>query len=135
MKPIWRPALIIMIAVAMAGCQSQDDNFGFQPNAMVLKSASNDDVPTLDPAAGYDEASWTFEQALFDTLVRYGDGDVELHPSVATTWESSPDGTVFTFHLRDDVRFTNGRSVTAADFKYAIERVIDPATLSKGMEY
>jgi len=135
MKLIWRPALIIMIAVAMAGCQSQDDNFGFQPNAMVLKSASNDDVPTLDPAAGYDEASWTFEQALFDTLVRYGDGDVELHPSVATTWESSPDGTVFTFHLRDDVRFTNGRSVTAADFKYAIERVIDPATLSKGMEY
>ena len=102
---------------------------------MILKSASNDDVPTLDPAAGYDEASWTFEQALFDTLVRYGDGDVELHPGVATSWESSPDGTAFTFHLRDDVRFTNGRPVTSADFKYAIERVIDPATLSKGMEY
>jgi len=118
-----------------SGCQQSTDNFGFPPDAAVLRLASNDDVPSLDPAAGYDTASWTFEQAIFDTLVRYGDADVELHPAVATAWESSPDGTIFTFHLRSDVRFSNGRSVTAADFKYGIERVIDPATLSKGMEY
>ena len=47
----------------------------------------------------------------------------------------SPDARVFTFHLRRDARFTNGRAVTAADFKYEIERVLDPATRSKGMEY
>jgi ABC-type transport system substrate-binding protein len=125
-------AAIILFA---AGCRPAVDNFGFPPDAMVLRLASNDDVPTLDPAAGYDTASWTFEQAIFDTLLRYGDSDVELHPEVATSWESSPDGTVFTFHLRSDVRFSNGRAVTAADFKYGIERVIAPATLSKGMEY
>lgn len=126
----------VMMALALgSGCRQSVDNFGFPPEATVLRLASNDDVPSLDPAAGYDTASWTFEQAIFDTLVRYGDADVELHPAVATSWESSPDGTVFTFHLRSDVRFSNGRSVTAADFKYGIERVIDPATLSKGMEY
>jgi ABC-type transport system substrate-binding protein len=130
-----RAAIVTLMLIAIAGCHSSSDNFGFPPGAMVLRFADADDVPTLDPAAGYDNASWTFEQAIFDTLVRYGDNDVDLHPEVATSWESSPDGTVFTFHLRNDVRFTNGRAVTAADFKYGIERVIDPATLSKGMEY
>jgi oligopeptide transport system substrate-binding protein len=131
----WSKIAAIALAIALTGCQSAADNYGFPPGAMLLRFAGNDDVPTLDPAAGYDTASWTFEQAIFDTLVRYGDEDVELHPAVATAWESSSDGTMFTFHLRNDVRFSNGRAVTAADFKYGIERVIDPATLSKGMEY
>ncbi len=130
-----RAAAIVLTCVFCAGCRPSNDNFGFPPDAKVLRLASNDDIPSLDPAAGYDTASWTFEQAIFDTLVRYGDADVELHPEVATAWESSPDGTAFTFHLRNDVHFSNGRPVTAADFKYGIERVIDPATLSKGMEY
>jgi ABC-type transport system substrate-binding protein len=133
MKPFL--PLVLLLALIGGGCHSSNDNFGFPPGASVLRFASVDDVPTLDPAAGYDTASWTFEQAIFDMLVRYGDADVELHPEVATSWESSPDGTTFTFHLRNDVRFSNGRAVTAADFKYGIERVIDPATLSKGMEY
>jgi ABC-type transport system substrate-binding protein len=128
-------AILLLTFAVCAGCQQSTDNFGFPPDAKVLRLASNDDVPSLDPAAGYDTASWTYEQAIFDTLVRYGDADVLLHPAVATSWEASPDGTMFTFHLRNDVRFSNGRGVTAADFKYGIERVIDPATLSKGMEY
>src|SRR5690348_6169557 len=107
----------------------------FAPSAQVLRLAVQDDVPTLDPAAGYDTASWTFEQMIFDTLVRYSDAGVDLVPEVATRWESSPDARTFTFHLRHDARFTNGRAVTAADFKYEIERVLDPATRSKGMEY
>ena len=101
----------------------------------MLHLAVQDDVPTLDPAAGYDTASWTFEQMIFDTLVRYSDGGVDLVPEVATRWDESPDARVFTFHLRRDARFTNGRAVTAADFKYEIERVLNPVTRSKGMEY
>jgi ABC-type transport system substrate-binding protein len=120
----------------IAGCHRGDETLdGFPPDAQVLRLATQDDVPTLDPAAGYDTASWTYEQAIFDTLVRYGDTDVGLHPDVATSWESSADATTFTFHLRHDVRFSSGRAVTAADFRYEIERVLDPATRSKGFEY
>jgi oligopeptide transport system substrate-binding protein len=129
-------ALLIAIAALLAGCGGGDEGLdGFPRGAQVLHLASTDDVPTLDPAAGYDTASWTYEQMIFDTLVRYGDADVELHPDVATSWESSPDATTFTFHLRHDVRFSNGRPVTAADFRYQIERVLNPATSSKGVEY
>ncbi len=124
-------------AVGGAGCRGAGAPAmpRFPPGAQVLHLAVQDDVPTLDPAAGYDTASWTFEQMIFDTLVRYSDGGVDLVPEIATSWDESPDARVFTFHLRRDARFTNGRAVTAADFKYEIERVLDPATRSKGMEY
>ena len=87
------------------------------------------------PGGGYHTASWTFEQAIFDTLVRYGDGNIELEPDIATSWESSPDATTFTFHMRGDARFSDGRAVTSEDFRYGVERVLNPVTRSRGMEY
>src|ERR1700722_18334111 len=130
-----RRIIAALIAIALAGCGGGPPLLNLPPHAMVLRLADADDVPTLDPAAGYDTVSWTFEQAIFDTLVRYGDGNIELEPDIATIWESSPDATTFTFHLRPDVRFSDGRTVTSADFRYGIERVLNPATRSRGMEY
>jgi ABC-type transport system substrate-binding protein len=127
-------AIAALMWLALAGCQSQSlPRVATGPN--VLRLAANDDVPTLDPAVGYDTASWSFEQAIFDTLVRYADSSVELVPDLAQSWEISPDATRFTFHLRHDARFSNGRGVTSADVKYSIERVLRPATQSKGIEY
>jgi ABC-type transport system substrate-binding protein len=51
-------------------------------------------------------------------------------PDIAENWELSDDGTTYTFHLRDDVKFHDGKPVTAQDFKYSIERACDPATRS-----
>src|SRR5215469_16271581 len=126
--------ILPLLAVAMllaAGCKS-GPALNLPRDAKVLWLAAADDVPTLDPAIGYDTASWTFEQAIFDTLVRYGDATVELEPDLALSWEISKDATVFTFHLRHDARISNGLQVTGADFKYAIERVLRPSTRSKG---
>jgi len=128
-------ALTAITLAVLPGCRAEAPALGLPADAMVLHLAAISDVPTLDPAAGYDTESWTFEQMIFDTLVRYSDTGVDLVPDLATAWESSPDAKVFTFHLRRDARFSNGRIVTSADFKYAIERVLDPATRSKGMEY
>jgi len=132
-------ALWLAAASGGAGCRRGEAGAlappVFPPGAQVLHLAVQDDVPTLDPAAGYDTASWNFEQMIFDTLVRYSDAGVDLVPDVATDWSESPDARFFTFHLRHDARFTNGRGVTAGDFKYEIERVLNPATRSKGMEY
>jgi oligopeptide transport system substrate-binding protein len=126
---------VAVVAGALSGCRTGAPPLHFPPGAMVLNLASISDVPTLDPAAGYDVESWMFEQMIFDTLVRYSDAGVDLVPDLATAWQSSPDATTFTFHLRRDAHFTDGHSVTSADFKYAIERVLDPATRSKGIEY
>jgi oligopeptide transport system substrate-binding protein len=130
----WYALLLAIAGCIVAGCKTGPP-LNLPPGAAVLRLAAADDVPTLDPALGYDTASWTFEQAIFDTLVRYGDANVELEPDLALSWEISKDATNLTFHLRRDARFSNGRPVTGADFKYAIERVLRPSTRSKGTEY
>ncbi len=135
-KPIgafaWLYALAALLAIGWCAGPPPLD---LPPNAMVLRLADVDEIPTIDPASGYDTLSWTYEQAIFDTLVRYGDANIELEPDLAMRWESSPDARTFSFHLRADARFSNGQPVTSADFRYGIERVLNPATRSKGMEY
>jgi ABC-type transport system substrate-binding protein len=123
------------LALTIGGCRADLPADSFPSGAAVLRLALADDVPTLDPAAGYDAASWEFEQVLYDTLVRYAADSNELRPDLALSWGISPDATVFTFHLRHDASFTNGRQVTSADVRYSIERVINPKTRSQGVQY
>lgn len=127
--------LMILVAIFVVGCRSSGESLKLARGAKVLHLASLDDVPTLDPAAGYDTASWSFEQMIFDTLIRYSDAGVKIVPDLATSWATAPDARTFTFHLRHDAAFSNGRAVISADFRYAIERVLKPATRSKGIEY
>jgi len=132
--PVQLLSIIFSVATILAwGCRSA------RPHATggrsVLRLATRDDVPTLDPVAGYDTASWAFEQMLYDTLVRYSDSGVQLVPDAAVRWETSADARTFTFHLRRNIRFSNGRTVSSGDFKFEIERVLDPANNSQGIEY
>ncbi len=127
--------LLVLTVLALSGCRGESDGLDLPKTAKVLHLAAVEDVPTLDPALGYDTSSWSFEQMIFDTLVRYSDAGVDLVPDLATRWEVAPDAKSLTFHLRHSATFTNGRPVVSGDFKYAIERVLTPAIQSKGIEY
>ncbi len=59
---------------------------------------------------------------VFETLLRYGP-DGKLEPNLAKEWSASKDGTVFTFVLRDGIKFHDGTPLTAEDVKYSIEYV------------
>jgi peptide/nickel transport system substrate-binding protein len=63
--------------------------------------------------------------ALFDTLVRRGRGNV-YEPSLATHWTISDDARVFTFRLREGVRFHDGESFDAQAVRFALERMARP---------
>lgn len=65
-----------------------------------------------------------------DTLVSVEDDQQTLHPLLAKSWDVSEDGLEYTFHLRDDVAFCNGKKLTAADVVYSFNRLLDPATRS-----
>ena len=67
--------------------------------------------------------------AIFSGLVKL-DTDLQVVPDIAETWDISSDRTIFTFTLRENARFHDGRPVTAQDFKYSWERALDPATES-----
>jgi ABC-type oligopeptide transport system substrate-binding subunit/DNA-binding SARP family transcriptional activator len=82
---------------------------------------------TLDPALAEDLDSTSVIDQLFSGLVELSP-TLGVIPNVACRWEVSAGGQRYVFHLRDDVRWSDGTPVTAGDFEYAWKRVLDPAT-------
>ena len=85
------------------------------------------DPPTLDPHLSGDATSARYVVEIFSGLVAYN-RDLELVPDIAKSWDVTEGGTVFTFHLRDNVKFHNGKPVRAQDFKWSMERACDYKT-------
>jgi len=85
---------------------------------------------TLDPATVEDGMTIDMLQQIYEGLVQWNEKN-EVVPNLAEKWEVGQGGTIYTFHLKHGVRFHNGREVTAADFKYSIERACDPETHSQ----
>lgn len=85
---------------------------------------------TLDPGKieGRPESNITVE--LFEGLVTQ-DRDGKVAPGVAEKWESRDNGKVWVFTLRKDAKWSDGSPVTAADFEYAFQRMVDPKTASQ----
>ena len=86
------------------------------------------EIVTIDPALSR-TGPGDIVGAIFSGLVKLNT-DLEVVADMAQSWEVSPDQTVFTFTLRENARFHDGRPVTAEDFKYSWERALDPATES-----
>lgn len=83
------------------------------------------DPNTLDPALSGDVGSAFVIRQLFSGLVRL-DVNLEVQPDLAETWQISEDGLIYTFTLRADARFADGRAITSADVIYSLERACDP---------
>ena len=90
----------------------------------VLRLAGENPL-TLDPAVSQDVSSWSYLLQIYSGLVGLDDR-LEVVPDIASSWSVSDDGRTYTFHLRADARFHDGRPVTADDFRYSLERALDP---------
>lgn len=87
------------------------------------------DPPTLDPHLTTDNISGGLVNEVFGGLVTL-DLDLNVVPDLAESWDISADGLVYTFHIRQDARFHDGKPVTARDVRWSLERVADPTTQS-----
>ena len=85
---------------------------------------------TLDPARASDSDSAMYILQIFGGLVRL-DQNLQAMPDIASSWDKSQDGKTYTFHLRQGVKFHDGKQVTSSDFKYSWERALNPATQSQ----
>lgn len=92
------------------------------PDRNVLHLTIGTDPASLDPIQAVDVYRGQLVVYLYDGLVQFKDGEVQ--PNLASSWEVSDDGTVYTFRLRDDIQFHNGRRFTANDVKYSFERAL-----------
>ena len=86
----------------------------------------NSEPSSLDPSVYSDTPSFEYIENLFSGLVENSE-EGEVIPDAAQRWEISEDGTKYIFHLRDDVYWSDGIQVTAADFSYSIIRRLNLA--------
>lgn len=117
---------------------------GFMDDANTLRLAGSAiQVRSLDPAPVGDLASGNIVDQLYEGLVTYDQKTLAVVPCLASSWQVSPDGKVYTFRLRRGVHFQDdpcfpggrGREVTAEDFRYSLTRACDPVTLSFGLSF
>ncbi len=85
------------------------------------------DPPTLDPALVTDTTSAGLAVEIFSGLVAFNT-DLELVPDIAERWDVSPDGLRYTFYLRPEAKFHDGKPITANDFKWSLDRAANPDT-------
>jgi oligopeptide transport system substrate-binding protein len=84
----------------------------------------------LDWSLATDNVSFDVLTNLMEGLTQYNE-KMEPIPAIAKEWKFSPDGKTITFYLRDDVRWTDGKPVTAMDFEYSWKRLLNPMTAAE----
>lgn len=126
--------LVLSVWLLSAGCEETQNT-----DKDVFHWNIHAGITSLDPAFARDQANIWGTHQMFNGLVELDD-ELEAAPSIAHSWEISEDGKTYTFFLRDDVQFhddeafenNTGRKVTAEDFVFSFNRLMDPETASPG---
>jgi peptide/nickel transport system substrate-binding protein len=112
------PALLALLV--LGACRGEG------PAASTLIWARSADSATLDPA----EVEWGEDakivENLYEGLVAFGSGSVEVEPRLAERWSISEDGLTWTFELRSGIRFHDGAAFDAEAAAFSLRRLIDP---------
>ena len=95
-----------------------------------LTICNGDEPQTLDPAIITGQLEGRLALVIFEGLTTR-DPKGNIVPGVAESWTRSPDGLVYTFHLRPEAKWSNGAPLTADDFLNSWERALNPATGSQ----
>ena len=141
--------MVAALLLGMAGCGSPtdtstdagsgaDSTAGSSTAASGASSGSTSDlnvmleteVESLDPQIATDGTSFEVIADFTDGLMQM-DASGKAVPAVAQTYDVSQDGKTYTFHLRKDVKWSNGDPVTAKDFVFGWQRAVDPANASE----
>lgn len=125
--PKFLPLLVLTMAMLSCGeSHERDARYGGSffmppPDTQILVLYDLVDPPTLDPAQSWGLFDGQLIGLIFSNLVRF-DQQNHLYPDIARSWEISPDGLVFTFDLKPEAQFSNGRAITSEDVRYSIQR-------------
>src|SRR5258708_7890175 len=116
-----RAALAICVLLGVGSC----DHPTQREPVSVLRRGLSGDLSSLDPAAAADTFSIQVLQDLYEGLTAESPTGSAV-PAVASSWSVDVSGTQYTFHLRPDAHWSNGKPVRAQDFVVAWRRVLDP---------
>ena len=127
---------LIVISALLWGCSKKSSKYS---DSSVFRYNEHKNINSLDPAFAKDLADiWGVNQ-VFNGLVQMDD-QLNVVPAIASSWTVSDSGKIYTFNLKSKVHFhkhylfgaDSTRAVTARDFEYSFERLIDPKVASPG---
>jgi oligopeptide transport system substrate-binding protein len=118
--------------VLLGACAKRETTVAHGNRAGVLHVGNGAEVQSLDPHLAGGSVDHNVLSSLFEGLVTLDEETMQPRPGAAERWELSPDGLVYTFHLRAGARWSNGDPLTARDFLYSFRRALTPTL---GSEY
>jgi ABC-type oligopeptide transport system substrate-binding subunit len=124
--------LVVFLFIS-SGCQQQGEYFGKvdPPPGDVFRFNNGAEPEYLDPSLMTGQPDGRIARLLFEGLTDIDQATLEARPGVAERWELSPDQRSYTFYLRKDAVWSDGKPITASDFVYSWRRVLAPATASR----
>jgi ABC-type transport system substrate-binding protein len=123
--PVTLTLLFAVVAGLAGNASAGEPAQGSLRQALVLSGGESTNPREYDPATTHGSG----DKLVYSGLVAF-DPHLNLTPDLAATWDVSPDGMIYTFHLRENARFHDGRNVTAQDVIYSWERALSPALAS-----
>jgi oligopeptide transport system substrate-binding protein len=123
MRRVWREILVAALLLAMVPSPAS-------AQAQLFRINNTAEPESLDPGIVTGVPEHRILSNLFEGLTTTDPKDLSPRPGMAESWAVSRDGLVYTFMLRE-ARWTDGRPVTAQDFLYAWERILNPKTGAK----
>src|SRR5215216_6614377 len=131
-------ALFLIFCLVHTGCFNEEPSTYYgkivPPRAQEFRWSDGGLPQTFDPAFAAAPPDTDAVRALFEGLTDYDPKTLSPVPAVATRWESSNDGRIWTFYLRDNARWSNGEKVTASDFVRSWERTLKIGPLAPHTE-
>jgi oligopeptide transport system substrate-binding protein len=97
---------------------------------IVLRMGLGAEPSSIDPNLAQDTYAINTLEGMFLGLTNINNETGEIEPELATSWDISEDGLVWTFSMRDDAVWTDGNPVTAHDIEYSVKRAVMPETAS-----
>jgi ABC-type transport system substrate-binding protein len=118
----------LLTAALTAGCGNTGG--AGATTAGVLRESFPEEPPTLDPAMAQDTYTGDLLENAYEGLIGWNEKN-QIVPKIASALPKiSADGKTYTFTLRDNAKFANGRKITADDVKYSLTRALDPKLAS-----
>jgi ABC-type oligopeptide transport system substrate-binding subunit len=131
-------ALLLVFSLTHTSCFSNEPSAYYgkvvPPRTQEFRWSNGGLPQTFDPAFAAAPPDTDAVRALFEGLTDYDPRTLDPVPGVATRWESSNEGRIWTFYLRDNARWSNGEKVTADDFVRSWERTLKIGPLAPHTE-
>src|SRR5271170_6984422 len=119
----FRHLATLVILICLTGCTGSQSRF--EPDTLRFNIAA--EPPSLDSAITTDSTSFDVISNLMVGLTEYTP-ELKCAPGCALSWEILNHGTIYRFHIRPNIVWSDGKPLTAYDFEYAWKRLLNPKT-------